>query len=98
MTLFDAALLVGVGTLAGTERLILIGAAAVYLLCVQLPTIAVNVPLNNRLQALDLDALDAAALRAARDAFEGRWNRWNAFRTVFAGISVIALLVLIVNV
>jgi uncharacterized membrane protein len=91
------ALLIGVGTLAGTERLMLIGAAAVYLLCVQLPTVAVNVPLNNRLQTLDLDVLDAAALRAARAAFEGRWNRWNAFRTVFAGISAGVLLVLIAD-
>jgi len=88
------ALLTGIGALAGAERLMLIGAAAVYLLCVQLPTIVVNIPLNNRLQALDLDALDAAALRAARNAFEERWTRWNAFRTVFAGLSAFALLLL----
>lgn len=88
------ALLTGGGALAGIERLLLIGAVTVYLLCVQLPTIVVNIPLNNRLQALDLEGLDAAALRATRDAFEERWNRWNAFRTVFAGLSAFALLLL----
>ena len=91
------ALVAGVGVLAGTGRLILIGAATLYLLCVQLPTIAVNVPLNNRLQALNLDDLDTTALRGARDAFEGRWNYWNAVRTVFACISVFALLLLLLS-
>jgi uncharacterized membrane protein len=90
-----AAVVLGLGALGGVARMLLIGATAVYLLGVQAPTLAVNVPLNNRLQALDLDDLDDAALRAARDAFEGRWNRWNAARTVFACISVIALLVVI---
>ena len=90
-----AALLLSFGTLDGALRLVLIGAAAVYLLCVQLPTAVVNVPLNNRLQALDLDSLDAAALRAERDAFEGRWVYWNAVRTAFACVSTTALLILL---
>lgn len=93
-----AAVLLGIGALGGTDRMLLIGAAAVYFLGVQLPTIAINIPLNNRLQALDLDDMDAAALRAERAAFEGRWNRWNAIRTVFACVSVIALLILIAHV
>ena len=91
------AVLLGIGALGGVDRMLLIGAAAVYLLGVQFPTIAINVPLNNRLQALDLDDLDAAGLRAEREAFEGRWNRWNAIRTVFACVSVIALLLLTAN-
>lgn len=92
-----AAVLLGFGTLADTNRLMLIGAASVYLLCVQLPTLVVNVPLNNRLQALDLDNLEEAALRAARDAFEERWIYWNTFRTVFACVSTVALLVLLLS-
>jgi uncharacterized membrane protein len=89
--------LLGIGALSGVDRMLLLGAAAVYLLGVQLPTIAINVPLNNRLQALDLDDLDTAGLRTEREAFEGRWNRWNAIRTVFACVSVVALLALTVN-
>lgn len=92
-----AAVLLGIGALGGADRLLLIGAAGVYLLGVQLPTVAINVPLNNRLQALDLDGLDTAVLRTEREAFEGRWNRWNAIRTVFACVSVVALLALTVS-
>jgi len=92
-----AAVLLGIGALGGADRLLLIGAAGVYLLGVQLPTVAINVPLNNRLQALDLDDLDTAVLRTEREAFEGRWNRWNAIRTVVACVSVVALLALTVS-
>jgi uncharacterized membrane protein len=90
-----AAVILGVDSVSGVDRMLLVGAAAVYLLGVQVPTVLVNVPLNNRLQALDLDGLDAAALRSEREAFEGRWTSWNAVRTVFACISTGGLLVLI---
>jgi len=88
------AVVLGISALGGVDRMLLIGAGAVYLLGVQLPTVAVNVPLNNRLQALGLDGLDAAALRSEREAFEGRWIYWNAVRTVFACITTGALLIL----
>lgn len=39
-------------------------------------TFAVNVPLNNRLNAATVD------LAAAREAFERTWVRWNVVRTV----------------
>ena len=55
----------------------------------------VNVPLNNRLQAIELPALDAAALQMARETFESRWIYWNAFRTVF-GLLTTALLLAVV--
>lgn len=93
-----AAVLLGIGALGRGEQTVLFGAAAIYLLGVQLPTIAINVPLNNRLQALDLDNLCMAALRAEREAFEGRWNTWNAIRAVFACVSAIALLFLLLHV
>ena len=79
----------------GVERGLLVGAALAYVLGVQLPTAAINVPLNNRLQTLDVDALDANALRAAHEAFEPRWNRWNAVRTVVASGVTAVLLVLL---
>ena len=90
-----AAVLLGFGALEGALWFVLLGVTVAYLLGVQLPTAVVNVPLNNRLQALDLDALDPAALRASREEFEGRWTRWNTFRTVFAGLSTASLLILL---
>ena len=78
--------ILGFNRLAGLERLILLIATALYLLGVQLPPVIINIPLNNRLQALDLSALDAAALLGERLNFEARWNRSNVFRTVMASL------------
>lgn len=85
----------GMGHLEGTARLLLLVAALVYLLGVQLPTFVVNVPLNNRLQTLNAGALDAAALREARRNFEPRWNRWNVFRTALSSLSALLLIALL---
>jgi uncharacterized membrane protein len=84
-------------SLSGADLWLVLGAAATYLVGVQLPTFAINVPLNNRLQALDLDALDQAALGAAREAFEARWNRWNSIRTVLATLTALMLLIVLAS-
>ncbi len=78
--------------LEGTDRLLVFGAVALYLLGVQLPTATINVPLNNQLQAQELDAMDAPALHDARQVFETRWIRWNSFRTAVATIVTLLLL------
>lgn len=91
-----AAAVLGLWALAGVDRLLIAAAALLYLLGVQLPTGMVNIPLNNRLQQVDLRATADTALRRAREAFEPRWNRWNRMRTVCAGlVSVLLLLVLL---
>ncbi|MEZ4701257.1 MAG: DUF1772 domain-containing protein [Rhodothermales bacterium] len=86
-----AAAVTGFGHLEGMARWGLIGTALVYLGGVQAPTVLINVPLNNRLQSLDVDALDASSRAAARAAFEGRWNRSNRFRTVVACLVALVL-------
>lgn len=85
----------GAGQLDGAGRLLIILAALVYLLGVQLPTISINVPLNIKLQSLDVDAIDAPSRRLARNEFEPRWNRWNSIRTVLASLTSALLLVLL---
>lgn len=85
----------GFGRLEGARLLLLVAAAAAYVLGVQLPTAVINVPLNNRLQEVDVTALDAAEIQAARETFEPRWNRWNAVRTVVAALAVLLLLILL---
>jgi uncharacterized membrane protein len=92
------AVLLNYGTLAGVNRWLLLGAAAMYMVGVQLPTIIVNVPLNNRLQKLELDGLGEVGLRDARGAFEGRWIRWNSIRTVFACLTSAALMALLLRI
>lgn len=78
--------------LEGTSRYLLIGAALVYFLGVQLPTATINVPLNNKLQAQELSSMSAAELRQARKDFEPRWVRWNAIRTWFAILVALTLM------
>src|SRR5882724_7924314 len=48
------AAVIGVWALSGVDRLLMIVGALVYLLGVQLPTVVVNLPLNNQLQRLDV--------------------------------------------
>lgn len=87
-----AAAIMNYSVLEGSARQLLIGSVAVYLLGVQLPTFVVNVPLNNRLQSTDLDALDPAGLAESRSAFEPRWVFWNIFRTVLGIVATVLLL------
>ncbi len=89
------AAVLGFGQLDGTGRLLLVLAALAYLLGVQLPTVAINVPLNNTLQTLDVDAMNATSQHAARRAFERRWNLSNSFRTAFASLASGLLMVLL---
>lgn len=90
-----AALVLGLGELAGGQRVLLVVAAVVYIAGVQGPTAAINIPLNNEIQAVDVDAIDTAEAGTTRDRFEARWNRWNSIRTVLGCGASIALLVLL---
>ena len=85
----------GVGQLDGCGRMLIICAALVYMLGVQLPTFTINIPLNNELQRLEVDAMNETTQRAARSDFEPRWNRWNAIRTVFASLTSAQLILLL---
>lgn len=88
----------GVGSLDVTGSWILIVSTLAYLVGVQLPTFAINIPLNNKLQSLKVDAMDESAQEAARKAFEGRWNRWNVSRTVISSVVSLLLVVLVLRV
>jgi uncharacterized membrane protein len=85
----------GFGQLDGVGRLLIIFAALAYILGVQLPTITINIPLNNKLQTLDVDAMNETTHKTARKDFEPRWNRWNSIRTAIASL-VSALLIILV--
>ena len=86
-----------IATVLGSDSLGLLGqslifaALAIYILGVQLPTMLINVPLNNFIQSLDIEDLTDVANKVARRKFEPRWVCWNKIRTVFA-IMVTAIL------
>ena len=85
----------GIGQLDGVGRLLIIFAALAYLLGVQLPTVTINIPLNNKLQTLDVDTANETTQKAARKDFEPRWNLWNSIRTAFASLASALLIVLL---
>lgn len=92
-----ASVVLGIGQLDGAARLLMGCATVIYLLGVQLPTFTINIPLNNRIQGVDVDVLDEAARKAARRAFEPRWNRWNVMRTVLSSLVSVLLLILLLR-
>ena len=80
--------------LEGSALLLVVAACAIFLVGVQFPTFIINIPLNNRVQSLDLDSLSEGELHQERRTFEPRWTRWNSIRTVLATV-VTALLLLV---
>lgn len=64
-------------------------AGVLYVLGAMLPTIAVNVPLNDALASVGTP-LDAVQAREAWRDYSGPWQFWNTVRTVSSGI-VLAL-------
>ena len=87
--------LMGISQLDGANRFLIGMAAMSYLFGVQLPTFTINVPLNNQLQIQKLDTMTELTLREARMNFEPRWIRWNTFRTVFATLTSVLLIILV---
>ncbi len=90
-----ATVALGIGQLDGAGLLLIISAALAYLLGVQLPTVIINIPLNNKLQTLDVDAISETARKLARDDFEPRWNRWNSIRAVLSSLASALLIILL---
>jgi uncharacterized membrane protein len=86
---FMGALLLGILAAAlhlasGTRRILpWVLAALVLYAVVFLVTMAINVPLNNKLDAAG-DPAKITNFAAVRDAFEVSWVRWNLVRTVAA--------------
>lgn len=85
----------GLWQLDGIARIMLLLATFVYIVGVQLPTLTINVPLNNRLQTVDVTSPDRLRQKQARDNFESRWNFWNVFRTILASLVSVTLIILL---
>jgi uncharacterized membrane protein len=85
----------GFGLLDGVGRLLMIFGALAYLLGVHLPTVTINIPLNNKLQTLNVDAMNETTQHMARRDFEPRWNRWNSIRAAIASLASAQLIVLL---
>ena len=87
--------LYGIGRLQGVDLFLLVSAALAYVLGVQVSTIAINLPLNNKLQTLNVDAMNESDIEVARDDFEPRWNTSNMIRTAIASCVSAILIILL---
>lgn len=73
--------------------LLLVIASLLYAIGVFGVTMACNVPLNNGLDALDLNTALPEELQHYRSAFEQPWNRWHTVRT-WASFAAFVLVVI----
>ncbi|WP_433323486.1 DUF1772 domain-containing protein [Spirillospora sp. CA-294931] len=70
--------------------LLFLAAGAVYFLGCFLPTVVVNVPMNNTLDTTAIPTDPAQAAQVWSD-YSGRWTTWNTIRGAFSGVSVLLL-------
>lgn len=70
----------------------LLGSSLLYFFGVFVVTARGNVPLNDALEQIDLDAASPELIRQQRQAFERPWNRYHRIRTL---ANVVAFLVAI---
>ena len=87
-----ASVILGTMDLSGQEAVLLWLGCGWYLLGVQLPTIAFNIPLNNTIQAIKIDKVNELELTNSRVNFEAKLNRWNRIRTANGIIAVTVFL------
>ncbi|MBT8124759.1 MAG: DUF1772 domain-containing protein [Gammaproteobacteria bacterium] len=85
----------GFGKLHGLDLIILILATFGYVVGVQLSTIVIHLPLNNKIQKLDVEAMNAEQLSVERMEFETRWNKSNEIRTVIACLVSFLLIIIV---
>ena len=75
------------------ETTLVIVTGFVYLLGVQGLTVFVHLPLNKRIQGVNVAEMDASALREQRMQFEARWTLFNRIRTLIACIVIASFMV-----
>lgn len=92
-----AALVMGYPELGGFQFWLLLLAATLNVVGIQVSTIRINLPLNAALQKLDTRAMTEEALSRERAAFETRWNRANVSRTYVSAVILLMLLVLLLS-
>ena len=85
----------GFGRLEGFDFLLLSLSSLTYILGVQLPTIVINLPLNNKLQTLDIDSMNLSDINVSRNEFELRWNKSNVVRTALSCFVSVLLIILL---
>ena len=77
-------IIISIFTLGILEGWKIIFVSLVYLIGVQAITIIIHLPLNRRIQNIDINSTDLQSLNEERKNFETKWNYFNNIRTVIA--------------
>ena len=77
------------------DSLFVILAGSLYFLGVQGLTIIIHLPLNNRIQAINIENLNSQELNEERSKFERKWNFFNNIRSVISFSVSFMLLILL---
>ena len=68
---------------------LLLSASSLYLIFIIGITFVGNIPLNNRLERLDLSSATSEQMAVFRARFENRWNTLNNIRTLASSITLV---------
>ena len=77
-------IIMSIFTLGLLEAWKIIFVSLVYLIGVQAITIIIHLPLNRRIQNIDINSTNLQSLNEERKNFETKWNYFNNIRTVIA--------------
>ena len=77
-------IIISIFTLGILEAWKIIFVSLVYLIGVQAITIIIHLPLNRRIQNIDINSTNLQSLNEERKNFETKWNYFNNIRTVIA--------------
>ena len=77
-------IIISIFTLGLLEAWKIIFVSLFYLLGVQAITIIIHLPLNKRIQKIDINSTNLQSLNEERKNFETKWNYFNNIRTVIA--------------
>ena len=88
-------IIISIFTLGILEAWKIIFVSLVYLIGVQAITIIIHLPLNRRIQKIDINSTNLQSLNEERKNFETKWNYFNNIRTVIAFLVTLFFLFII---
>ena len=88
---------ISIFSLGFSEAWIMFVVGLIYLLGVQGITISIHLPLNNRIQAIDINNMNDQSLNEERTKFETRWNNFNKIRTFIAFSTSLSFLLILIE-
>ena len=77
-----------------TQFWYILSASVLYLVGVLAVTIFGNVPMNNTLEVLRIESMNAEQMASFRLGFENKWNKLNMIRTICSSLVLISLIII----